>query len=127
MRLLDTYRFDKLCTIINRIKANLVFTQSLSDFFANDGLLEPALMVISDAIRRNLNLRTTFHGGRVVANAVIYSHRASPYDREFADLRHAALLTGSSVPQMLLTFSYQSWNSSPGKMSCRYLLEFSYQ
>ena len=84
MRLLDPNRFNKFCTIFNRIQANLDFTQSLSDYFATDEMLEPALMVISDAIRRNLNLRTALHGGSVAASAVMYRHRASPYDRDFA-------------------------------------------
>ena len=83
MRLLDPSRFNKFCTIFNRIQANLDFTQSLSDYFATDEMLEPALMVISDAIRRNLNLRSALHGGSVAGSAVMYRHRASPYDRDF--------------------------------------------
>ena len=78
MRLLDPNRFSKFCTIFNRIQANLDFTQSLSDYFATDEMLEPALMVISDAIRRDLNLRTALHGGSVAGSAVMYRHRASP-------------------------------------------------
>ena len=87
MRLLDANRFNKFCAIFNRIQANLDFTQSLSDYFATDEMLEPALMVVSDAIRRDLNLRTALRGGSVAANAVMYRYRASPKDREFSARR----------------------------------------
>ena len=87
MRILDPNRFRKFCTIFNRIQANLDFTQSLSDYFATDEMLEPALLVISDAIRRGLNLRTTLRGGSVAANAQMYRHRAPASDREFSSRR----------------------------------------
>jgi len=54
------------------------------DYFATDEMLEPALMVVSDAIR---HLRTAIRGGSVAANAVMYRYRASPYDREFSARR----------------------------------------
>ena len=84
MRNMDYNRFQRFCTIINRIQANLNFTQSLSDYFATDEMLEPALLVISEAIRRNLNLGASLRGGSVAGNALLYRHRASSRDREFS-------------------------------------------
>ena len=60
---MDHTRFKKFCTLLNRIQANLHFTQSLSEYFATDDMLEPALMVVSDAIRRNLDLELSLRGG----------------------------------------------------------------
>ena len=87
MRQMDYTRFKKFCTLLNRIQANLHFTQSLSEYFATDDMLEPALMVVSDAIRRNLDLEISLRGGSVAANALTYRHRASPRDREFSSRR----------------------------------------
>ena len=43
-------------------------------------MLEPALMLIADALRKSPNLSTTLHGGSVASNAMIYRHWASPGD-----------------------------------------------
>ena len=58
-------------------------------------------MVVLDAIRRNLNLSTALNGGLVAANAVMYRHRASPYDREFAARGSPIRELRTGVPKML--------------------------
>ena len=83
-------RCEKVCILIERISANMQFSQSLSEFFANDDMLEPALMLISDALRKGPNLLKTLHGGSVAFNAMIYRHRAGDHDK--------GNITISSVP-----------------------------
>ena len=75
-------RCSKLCTILNRISDNLKFTQSLSEYFANDDMLEPALMFVASALRKGPDLHKSLHGGSVASNAIIYRHRASPRDHD---------------------------------------------
>ena len=74
---------QELCKIISRIESNLIFTQSLSEHFANDDMLEPALMVVSDALRHSPDLGKGLWGRSVAANALLFRHRASSRDREF--------------------------------------------
>ena len=81
---MDFPRFQKFCTVLKKIQANLEFTQSLSEYFATDDMLEPALLVVSETIRRNLNLEQSLRGGSVSAHALLYRHRASPRDHDFA-------------------------------------------
>ena len=84
MRKMDYTRFQNFCSILNRIQGNLEFTQSLSEYFATDDMVEPALLVVSAAIRRDLNLVKSLRGGSVAANALMYRHRASPRDHDFS-------------------------------------------
>ena len=73
----------ELCGIINRLESNLKFTQSLSEHLANDDMLEPALLVVSDALRHSPDLGKGLWGRSVAANALLYRHRASSRDHEF--------------------------------------------
>ena len=79
---LNQKRCKKMCAIIERIAANLEFTQSLAEYFANDDMLEPALIFIADALRKGPNLLSTLHGGSVASNALIYRNRASFGDHD---------------------------------------------
>ena len=82
MEQLNTTRSKEICKIINRLESNLTFTQSLSEHFATDDMLEPALMVISDALRQSPDLGKGLWGRSVAANALLYRHRASFRDHE---------------------------------------------
>ena len=86
MRNLDAKRCKSFCTILDRVADNLDFTQSLGEYFATDDMLEPALMQITEALRRDPNLRKNLHGGSFASNAMVYRHRASPrdHDRNFS-------------------------------------------
>ena len=84
---MDYPRFQHFCTVLKRIQANLEFTQSLAEYFATDDMLEPALLVVSSAIRRNLNLEESLRGGSVTAQSLLYRHRASPRDHDFSTRR----------------------------------------
>ena len=74
---------QEFCTILDRLESNLNFTQSLSEYFATDDMLEPAAMVISDALRQSPDLGKGLWGRSVAANALLYRHRASSNDHEF--------------------------------------------
>ena len=83
MRSMNEAKTQELCNIISRIESNLTFTQSLSEHLANDDMLEPALMVVSDALRHSPDLGKGLWGRSVAANALLFRHRASSRDREF--------------------------------------------
>ena len=88
MRQMDYARFQHFCTVLKRIQANLEFTRSLSEYFATDDMLEPALLVVSETIRRNLNLQQALRGGSVVAHSLLFRHRASSRDHDFSERRY---------------------------------------
>ena len=68
--------------ILRRIKSNLNFTQSLSQYFAMDDMLEPVTCVISDGIRRGPDLGASLRGGTVASNAQVYRHLAADGDHD---------------------------------------------
>ena len=82
MHHIDAQRCAKFCEILDRMSDNLEFSQSLSEYFATDDMLEPALMLIAESLRRDPNLRKNLHGGSFASNAMVYRHRASPRDHD---------------------------------------------
>ena len=82
MHTMDAQRCTALCTLLTRINDNLDFSQSLSEYFATDDMLEPALMLIAESLRRAPNLKNNLHGGSFASNAMVYRHRASPRDHD---------------------------------------------
>ena len=68
--------------ILRRIKSNLYFTQSLSQYFAMDDMLEPVTSVITDGIRRGLDLGASLRGGTDASNAQVYGHLAADCDHD---------------------------------------------
>ena len=77
MKNMNLAKSQKLCQVLARLESNLNFTQSLSEHLANDDMLEPALMVVSDALRQSPDLGKGLWGRSVAANALLYQHRAS--------------------------------------------------
>ena len=87
MQKLNQTKARDFCKIINRLESNLKFTQSLSEHFATDDMLEPALMVISDGLRKSPDLGEGLWGRSVAGNALLYRHRASSQDHELKSRR----------------------------------------
>ena len=73
------------------------FSQSLSEFFATDDMLDPALSLISEAIRNGPNLNTTLRGGSFASAALIYRHRAPKRDHDFCSIFTSPRSTRPSV------------------------------
>ena len=67
---------------MNRLHGNIDFSPSLNQYFATDDMLEPALLLVADAIRNGPNLGHFLRGGSVAASAMMYRHRASPDDHD---------------------------------------------
>ena len=82
MHNVDAKRCSTICAILDRISDNLDYSQSLAEYFATDDMLEPALMLITETLRRDPNLRKNLHGGSFASNAMVYRHRASPLDHD---------------------------------------------
>ena len=82
MEKMNPNRCKKLCRIMNRLHGNIDFSLSLNEYFATDDMLEPALLLIADAIRNGPNLGNFLRGGSVAASAMMYRHRASPKDHD---------------------------------------------
>ena len=77
-------RCRKLCNIMNLLHGNIDFSLSLNEYFATDDMLEPALLLVADAIRNGPNLGNFLRGGSVAASAMMYRHRASSDDHDFS-------------------------------------------
>ena len=82
MEKMNPTRCNKFCAIMNRLHGNLNFSLSLNEYFATDDMLEPALLLIAEAIRSGPNLGVFLRGGSVAASAMMYRHRASPSDHD---------------------------------------------
>ena len=82
MHNVDAKRCSTICAVLDRFSDNLDFSQSLAEYFATDDMLEPALMLITETLRRDPNLRKNLHGGSFASNAMVYRHRASPLDHD---------------------------------------------
>ena len=89
MKNMNSSRCDKFCSIMNRIHGNLKFSQSLNEYFATDDMLEPALLLIAEAIRNGPDLGTFLRGGSVAAAAMMYRHRASSSDHDWRSSKKA--------------------------------------
>ena len=48
---------------LNIVRSILYFSQSLSEHFANDDILEPVLMFVANALRKGTNLEYSLRGG----------------------------------------------------------------
>ena len=97
MRKANQKNFNEFCKIFNRVLSNMHFSQSLSEFFATDDMLDPALSLISEAIRNGPNLNTTLRGGSFASAALIYRHRAPKRDHDFCSIFTSARSTRPSV------------------------------
>ena len=65
MKTMDDKKFNRFSTIFNRLISNVNFTQSLSEYFATDDMLEPALaVIIAEAIRSGPDLGSILRGDR---------------------------------------------------------------
>ena len=82
MKTMDDKKFHRFCTIFNRLISNVNFTQSLSEYFATDDMLEPALAVIAEAIRSGPDLGSILRGGSFSASSLTYRNRASYGDHD---------------------------------------------
>ena len=76
---------------MNRLHGNLNFSQSLNEYFATDDMLEPAILLVTEAIRKGPNLVTFLRGGSVAATAMMYRHRASPSDHDWGSYSKAGV------------------------------------
>ena len=83
MEKMNPTRCKKFCQIMNRLHGNINFSLSLNEYFATDDMLEPALLLITEAIRNGPDLGTFLRGGSVAASAMMYRHRASPRDHDW--------------------------------------------
>ena len=119
----NALRCSKMCNILNRISDNLNFTQSLSEYFANDDMLEPALMFVTEALRKGPNLQISLHGGSVASNAMIYRHRASPRDHDKSNTAR----TSPSTPPKELRRQKSQQNSFRGQNSRKFKFGFCFK
>ena len=75
-------RLKSIEKILRRLRSNTNFTQSLSQYFAMDDMIEPVTCVINEALRRGPDLGASLRGGTVASCAQVYRHMASTYDHD---------------------------------------------
>lgn len=98
MHNLDAQRCSSFCKILERISDNLEYSQNLSEYFATDDMLEPALMLIAESLRKAPNLKNSLHGGSFASNAMVYRHRSSPRDHDRTFSRPPQLSSRTPAP-----------------------------
>ena len=81
---------------MNRLHGNLNFSQSLNEYSATDDMLEPALLLVAEAIRSGPDLGIFLRGGSVAATAMMYRHRASPGDHDWKSSQKAGFSKNGS-------------------------------
>ena len=121
MRQMDYARFQHFCTVLKGIQANLEFSSSLSEYFATDDMLEPAILVVSETSHRNLNLQPALRGGSHMAHTLLYRHRATSRDMI---LRNAVTL-GNFAPNIHALLPQKNRGSPYHRIPCRLVLAFS--
>ena len=72
MKTMDDIKFKRFCSFFNRLISNVKFTRSLSEYFATDDMLEPALSLIAEAIRSGPDLGSILRGGSFSARSLTY-------------------------------------------------------
>ena len=75
-------RLGSIEKILKRLRSNTNFTQSLSQYFAMDDMIEPVACVINEALRKGPDLGVSLRGGTVASCAQVYRHMASTYDHD---------------------------------------------
>ena len=77
-------RCAKMCEILDRVISNLHFSQSMCEYFALDDKIEPAKLVLAEAVKQGPNLGNSLRGGTFSSNAQIFRHLASSKDSDDA-------------------------------------------
>ena len=70
--------------IIERVVSNLHFSQSMAEFLASEGSIEPTKLVVSEALKRGPDLGAFLRGGPFASCAQIYRHLKSRFDFDAA-------------------------------------------
>ena len=81
---INVKRTQVLCTILNRLASNAHFSQTMSEYFALDEKIEPAKMVLTQAIKQGPDLGRMLRGGSFASCAQVYRHLASNCDTDDA-------------------------------------------
>ena len=74
----------ELCTILDRLISNLHFSQTMNEYLALDEKIEPAKMVLLEAIKQGPNLGNILRGGSFASCAQVYRHLSSKFDSDNA-------------------------------------------
>ena len=86
--------------ILNRIDSNLHFSQSINEFFATNQKINPARLVILEAMKKGPDIGAILRGGSFAVAANAYLHLSSPFDYETAYFRYGS--TGNSAPHEVI-------------------------
>ena len=140
LKLWNAKKADELSAAIQKISDALHFCQSMSDFFAHDDALEPALAVVCDVLRSDPNIGSQLRKskGSFLSLAQCYQKQRSPNDKDFEAPKNLATRSrrssgkfrsakrpraNLSPPYKLgLCFDFQEENSCDSQ-PCRYTHE----
>ena len=97
IKLVNEEKANKMLEIFHRIKAFAHFSQSLTDYFANDDALEPALAVVCQLLRQNENIGTVLKDRHTtfLGLAQPFQKLRSPRDRDF-EVENKEIITSSN-------------------------------
>ena len=74
----------KIIEILDRIESNSHFSQSLNDFFATNQKINPARLVILEAMKKGPDMGAVLRGGSFASAANAYLHLSNLHDHDSA-------------------------------------------
>ena len=90
LKLIDSEKAEKICTTIDKIVALAHLSQSMGNYFARDDSLDPALSIVCQALRGNIDIEYILRkrGGTFQSLTSTYHHLKSPFDRDLEGCTH---------------------------------------
>ena len=97
LKLIDPGKAEKIFTPIYKIVALAHFSQSMGNYFACDDSLDPALNIVCEALRGNIDIEYILRkrGGTFQSLASTYHHLRSTGDRDLNGSTHSPRNRGS--------------------------------
>ena len=97
LQLIDKKKAQKICLSLDKISALAHLSQSMGNYFARDDSLDPALSIVCQALRGNIDIEYILRkrGGTFQSLASSYHHLKSPKDRDLSGNTHNPKPQGS--------------------------------
>ena len=80
----NPHKCNLIHQIIERIVSNLHFSQTMGEFLASEGTIEPSKLVLSEALKRGPDLGKFLRGGPFASSAQAYRNLSSRFDFDAA-------------------------------------------
>ena len=92
LKIIDDEKANKILSLIDKITALAHLSQSMGNYFARDDSLDPALSIVSETLRGNIDFELLLRsrGGTFQTLASAYYHLKSPVDHDLSGNTHTS-------------------------------------